>query len=90
MEHEIQNIGNRVFCDGVCGKEFTDSTEQGGIMFGSKALCPTCAVGCEKSAAKYGESHHIKARCPDGMTYADWVRDVLRGGNDGTIEIFSF
>jgi hypothetical protein len=26
----------------------------------------------------YGEEHYIKAHCPAGKSYADWVRQDLR------------
>ncbi len=57
-------------------EEFTSSKETGGILFGSKAACPKCAPGIEKRAKEFGEEKHIKARCPDGMGFAEWVRGL--------------
>lgn len=72
--------GRRVICDWMCGEEYTDSTARGGLMFESKAVCPKCAPECEASAKKYEEEHAIRARCPEGISFADWVRDIVRGG----------
>lgn len=69
--------GNLVFCDD-CGKDFTDSTESGGLMFGSKAVCPRCAPKWDANAVKFGEQSHIHGRCPAGKSFADWVRQDLR------------
>ena len=69
------NPGNHVLCD-FCNEDFTNSDESGGLLFGSKAVCPKCAPGSEASAAKYNELSHIKARCPEGVTFADWVRTL--------------
>lgn len=70
--------GREVQCDG-CGKEFTDSTESGGIYgLGTKAYGPCCAAATLASAAKYGELEFIKAHCPPGKSFADWVREDLR------------
>lgn len=69
--------GRHVLCDS-CGDEFTDSSESGGILVGSKAICPTCAPQWEADMKRFGESHLIRARCPDGKSFADWVREDLR------------
>lgn len=75
-------MGRTVLCDWCC-EDFTDSEEQGGFTFGSKATCPRCAPKIEADAEKFSESHMIAHRCPDGMSFADWVRNELRGGDDG-------
>lgn len=69
--------GRLVFCDD-CGEDYTDRTDAGGILFQSKALCAKCAPRWEQSAKQYGEERFIRSRCPDGMAFADWVRDELR------------
>lgn len=69
---------DRVICDGRCGEDWTTRKESGGILFGSKAMCPNCAPQIEKDAARFGELDYIKGRCPEGMSFADWVRDCLR------------
>ena len=69
--------GELVFCD-YCGDDWTERTESGGFLFGSKAVCPTCAPATMKRIKGYGEEHYIKAHCPAGKSYADWVRQDLR------------
>jgi hypothetical protein len=69
--------GNRVVCDD-CNEDYTDSQETGGILFQSKAICPKCAPKWESTAKGYGEERFIKARCPEGKAFADWVREDLR------------
>ncbi len=69
--------GDTVLCD-YCNKEFTDSKAIGGLLFGSKAACPECAGRIEDGAKRYGEEQYIRARCPEGMAFADWVREDLR------------
>lgn len=66
-----------VVCDG-CNKDFTESMESGGIQFETKAFGPCCQESVERSAEKYKETHFIKARCPEGKSFADWVREDLR------------
>lgn len=70
-------VGDRVECD-FCGGIWTDRTESGGLLFGTKAVCPDCAAETEKSARRNGEQGFIRARCPNTMAFADWVRG-LRG-----------
>lgn len=75
---ETLQPGRLVFCDG-CGEDYTDSPATGGILFQSKAICPTCASKWEQGAKQYGEERFIKARCPVGMAFSDWVRKTMRG-----------
>ena len=74
---ETVNPGNLVFCD-FCGEDWTERTEPGGFLFGSKAACPTCAPEMLANIKRYHEEHYIKAYCPSDKSYADWVRDDLR------------
>lgn len=72
------NPGNRVLCDS-CDVDFTDLTESGGIFgFGRKAICPRCAPRWIANAKKDNELHFIKASCPEGKSFADWVRQDVR------------
>jgi hypothetical protein len=80
-------LGSTVFCD-ACGKDFTDSTESGGFIFGSKAYCPECAVKTIGSIRSYGEEHLIRSRCPEGASFADFVREYR--GEDATICVERF
>lgn len=68
------DIGRNVVCD-FCDADHTDSTVTGGVIFGSKAVCPTCVPRVQ------GEPEHIKARCPEGVTFGDFVR-TYRGANN--------
>jgi hypothetical protein len=70
-------MGRRVVCDD-CDAEMTDSPAVGGILFQSKALCPTCAPKWEARAVQHGETRFIRGRCPEGKSFADWVRQDVR------------
>jgi len=69
--------GDTVLCD-WCNKDWTAIDISGGFMFESKATCPECAPSMEKKIAQYNETHLIKSRCPADMSFADWIRDVIR------------
>jgi hypothetical protein len=71
---ESIDIGRIVVCDG-CAVDYTDSTEVGGVIFGSYALCAICAVAAE------GAPSRIRARCPQDVSFADFVRQY-RGSNN--------
>ena len=73
------DIGRIVVCDG-CDEDFTDSAVTGGMIFGSRAICPTCEPKWRKSATEYGEEHFVKATCQAGQSFADFVR-AYRGPN---------
>jgi hypothetical protein len=73
----IIDTGDRVYCD-MCNKDFTVSTESGGLLFVTQGVGPCCAGRIEKSAIKYNEAHHIRARCPTNMSFSDWIRNVIR------------
>ena len=79
IETEVISVdmGRRVLCDS-CAKDFTDSEESGGLQFQSKAIGPCCAARYFENAKRYGEERFIRGICPDGMSFADWVRDELR------------
>jgi hypothetical protein len=79
------DVGDTVICD-WCGADWTGRPESGGILFQSKALCPNCAKQAEPNIRKWGETHYIRGRCPEYMSFADWVL-MLRGG-DNTIKFY--
>lgn len=87
---EEHNLGDQVFCDWTCGKEYTDSKEVGGITFGSKAVCPKCAPECEAGAKKHGEEKYIGHRAAPGQTFRDFVVITLREGKPGKITLSQF
>ena len=72
-------IGDLVVCD-ICGEDFTNSPASGGIIFGSNAYCPQCSDRMLPTIAS--EAQHIQAKCPQGVSFADFVRDY-RGPNAG-------
>jgi hypothetical protein len=71
------DAGNKVNCD-YCNDDYTDSTESGGLLFGSYAACPKCAPAIEGNAKLHQEADRIRARCPENKSFADWVRQDLR------------
>lgn len=86
LKIEVFDIGNTVICDD-CGDDYTKNDVQGGILFGSKAYCPDCTKKALPRIARYGEDRFIKGKCPEGISFADWVR-ALRSG-DNTIQIIT-
>lgn len=74
------DIGRIVVCD-FCNDDYTESQASGGLIFGSYALCPQC------QHKVIGEASRVRARCPEWMSFADFVREY-RGGNT-TITISS-
>ncbi len=64
--------GDPVLCD-TCGKDYTDSEEKGGILFGSKAVCPSCTERMMPDIKKFKEEYYIKGECPENMSFRDWV-----------------
>src|ERR1041385_3894514 len=76
----VIDVGRTVICDG-CGDDMTNDPRSGGFLFTSHAYGPCCADGMLESIRHYQEERFIRAWCPPGQSYADWVRD-LRGGNN--------
>lgn len=79
VEHII-DVGPQVICD-FCGEDYTQSEAQGGLLFGSKAICPVCTPPLEKSLATNNETQFIRARCPEGMSFRAWVLSLRDGDN---------
>lgn len=81
MTREIIDTKDSVRCD-VCDKDFLSSdTRTGGILFGSYAYCPACTEKHLPKIREYGEEHFIKATCPAGMSFRDWVLQLRDGDN---------
>lgn len=74
------DLGDLVVCD-LCTKDYTTLAEPGGFIFQSKGVCPECAPEFMASIVKYGEQRYVRARCPDGQAFADFVR-AYRGDNN--------
>jgi hypothetical protein len=79
------DIGSCVYCD-FCNVDYAGKSDTGGVLFQGKAVCPQCVPKLEADVRCYGEEHFIRARCPDGKSFAEWVL-WLRGG-DNTITIY--
>jgi len=80
----VIDIGPEVCCD-LCNEDYTGKPDSGGILFGSYAACPRCAPKIERDAKADGEERYIKARCPKGKSYAEWVLWLRNGDNTVTI-----
>jgi hypothetical protein len=66
-------VGRLVVCDS-CSKDLTESPESGGFVFGSYGYGPCCAERFLAEIRRYGEEEFIKAHCPPGMSFADFIR----------------
>ena len=84
-------LGRNVLCD-IDDTDLTEDTRSGGFLFGSYAVGPCCAERYLATVKGYGEERFIRARCPEGVSFADWVRDmrgpeaaiVIKPGPPGT------
>lgn len=63
--------GRVVRCD-FCNDDYTDAVTQGGLLFGTYAVCPECSERIPPNG------RNVKAHCPEGKSFADWVREDLR------------
>ena len=72
-------VGDSVVCDG-CNQDFTHSGDCGGFIFGSYGYGPCCASRMLADIVRFGEEDYIRARCPEGKSFADFVREN-RGPN---------
>lgn len=61
-----------VMCD-YCNFNFTFESQSGGYIFGSNAVCPACAVEGMRKIKHYKEEHYIKAICPPGESFWNFV-----------------
>lgn len=73
----VIDVGDNVICDG-CNEDMTNDPRSGGFLFGSYGYGPCCGDKRLESIRGYGEESYIRAHCPEGMSYADWIRR-LRG-----------
>jgi len=83
-EDAVIPVGSTVLCD-ACDADLTTDTRSGGYLFGTYAYGPCCADERLVTIRGYGEEHFIRARCPGGVSFADWVRDMR--GPDAAITI---
>ena len=71
------DAGDCVLCD-VCNKDYTTSNESGGLIFSSNAVCPKCTAQLLADVVVYGELNFICAQCPEGQSFADFVRQYRK------------
>ena len=57
----------------------------GGFLFGCYAYCPDCQDKGLKTIARDKEEWRIRGYCPQGKSFADWVRG--RRGPDAVIRV---
>lgn len=77
-------VGRTVLCD-IDDTDLTDDPRSGGYMFGSYGVGPCCAERHEATVRGYHEEDFIVARCPEGVSFADWIRGLR--GPDAAIRI---
>lgn len=82
----VIDLGRSVLCD-IDDTDLTDDPRSGGFMFGTYAIGPCCASSRLESIRGYGEEDHIQAWCPEGVSFANWIRSVreVTGSNAITI-----
>ena len=83
------NLGDIVACD-LCNKDWTFDKTSGGFYFSGKAVCPDCSEKTLKSIKEYNEEEYIDSYCPKDKSFADYVRQDLRGGVPGEIVVTSW
>jgi hypothetical protein len=77
-------VGSTVLCD-ACDTDLTNDPRSGGYLFGSYGYGPCCAAKRLAVIRGYGEEWNIRARCPEGVSFADWIRGMR--GPDAAIRI---
>ena len=78
-------LGRVVICDS-CDTDLADDPRSGGFMFGTYVYGPCCAERQMASIKGYGEEHFITGRCPEGVSFADWIRGLR--GPDAAVTIY--
>ncbi len=71
----IVEPGPVVLCD-ICSADHTIVSKAGGLLFGTKGVCPDCAPDLEASAKRYGEERYITKRANPGESFRDFVYRV--------------
>jgi hypothetical protein len=83
-EASVIPLGETVLCD-IDSTDLTSDPRSGGYMFGSYAVGPCCVERHEAMVRGYGEERYIRGRCPEGISFADWVRGMR--GPDAAIRV---
>lgn len=84
MPQATVDMSNRVMCDGCDTLFLPDSTVRGGLLFESKAICPTCKPKWMKSIRAHNEQHLIRDEAGAQETFYDAVMR-WRGGNHAVV-----
>jgi hypothetical protein len=82
----VIDLGRTVACD-ACDTDLTGDPRSGGYLFGSYAYGPCCADERLASIRGYGEEGHIRAWCPEGVSFADWCRSMRTGPGGNEIRV---
>ena len=80
MAEAVFELGDSAICD-FCGGDFTHSNVVGGMLFESKAACPTCTVDLLPRIQFHGEKKFIRGRAREGETFHAFVRRLRAGNN---------
>lgn len=83
-------LGELVICDS-CNHDYTrDDTTSGGFIVGSYAYGPCCSERHYRELVKYGETHHVRAECPAGVSFWRFVLDYRAARGSTAIRIRPF
>jgi hypothetical protein len=83
LDEYLEIMKEAVICD-LCDRAFRDheghvlDDAKGGIKMGEMAICPYCSPVTLANAEKHGEMRFV-VKCPDGMTFANWVLQLRNG-----------
>lgn len=80
------DVGDYVVCD-YCDKDYTDSDAEGGLIFTGSAVCPACEPKTRNTIRKYKEERFIRATCPKGQSFADFVRAYRRADDSNIVQV---
>jgi len=69
---DVSDIGDDVICD-FCNADYTNLPDSGGYIVDGWAVCPACALSVSRKMKESGEAP-AEAVCPDGVSFADFVR----------------
>lgn len=85
---ESYDLGLTVICD-MCDDDYTSREDVGGIAFGGRAVCPGCTPRVLADAARFEETHYIRARAAPNETFRDFVYRLRGGGGHGRVTVTS-
>lgn len=71
------DVGDIVICD-ICNKDFSNSDESGGFVFGSYGYGPCCAEKGLQSIKSFNEEKYIVAVCPQDKSFKQFIIDYRK------------